>query len=361
MKKVVLLAGDGIGPEIMTQAEKVLAVLQEHGLALELHKALLGGCAVDATGSPYPEETKALCQNADAILLASVGGYQWDNLPRHQRPETGLLAIRADLGLFANLRPAQVMDELAGRSSLKTELVQGLDLLMVRELTGGLYFGQPRGIETVNGERSGYNTMRYSEHEIKRVAHIAFQSALGRKKKVCSVDKMNVLESSQVWREVVNEVAKDYPEVELSHMLVDNAAMQLVRNPKQFDVMLMENLFGDILSDEASMLTGSIGLLPSASLREDGVGLYEPIHGSAPDIAGKNIANPYAMILSVALMLRHSLNQSALADGVEQAVKQCIRDGVVSADIAEAGQKVYSTEQIGDKVAACLKALISSH
>ncbi|MDO4435069.1 MAG: 3-isopropylmalate dehydrogenase [Cardiobacteriaceae bacterium] len=362
MKKVVLLSGDGIGPEIMAQAEKVLNVLEKHGerygFSLQLDKALLGGCAVDATGSPYPPETQALCRQADAVLLASVGGYQWDTLPRHQRPETGLLAIRSDLGLFANLRPAQVMDELAERSSLKMELVKGLDILMVRELTGGLYFGQPRGIENVDGERSGFNTMRYSEQEIKRVAHIAFQSALGRQKRVCSVDKMNVLESSQVWREVVTEVSREYPEVELSHMLVDNAAMQLVRNPKQFDVVLTENLFGDILSDEASMLTGSIGLLPSASLREDGLGLYEPIHGSAPDIAGKNIANPYAMILSVALMLRHSLKQSALADKVEEAVKQCIREGVVSQDIAREGQKVYSTSEIGDAVAEALnKAL----
>lgn len=356
MKKLLLLSGDGIGPEIMAQAKKALHYFQNHGLKVEYQEGLLGGCAVDATGLPYPPETQKLAREADAILLASVGGYRWDNLPRHQRPESGLLAIRADLDLFANLRPAQVLDALAERSSLKTELVKGLDLLIVRELTGGIYFGQPRGIENRNNERVGFNTEVYSESEIRRIAKVAFESASKRNKKLCSVDKMNVLESSQLWREIMIEVSKDYPQVELTHMLVDNMAMQLVRHPKQFDVIVTGNLFGDILSDEASMLTGSIGLLPSASLNADGKGLYEPIHGSAPDIAGKNIANPYAMILSLAMLLRYSLNESAWADKLERAVNQCILNGMISADLASAGIKSYSTDEIGDAVVQALSA-----
>ena len=352
MKNILLLPGDGIGPEIMAEAEKVLRLLQERaGLAVTLDTALLGGCAVDATGEPYPPETRAKARAADAVLLACVGGPKWDNLPRMLRPETGLLAIRADLGLFANLRPARVLDALVERSSLKAELVRGLDILIVRELTGGIYFGQPRGLgQNDAGEREGYNTLRYSESEVRRIARVAFTAAQGRQKRLCSIDKMNVLESSQLWRDIVTETAADFPEVTLTHLLVDNAAMQLVRNPQQFDVIVTGNLFGDILSDEASQLTGSIGLLPSASLREDGVGLFEPVHGSAPDIAGKGIANPYAMLLSLAMLLRHSLHDEKYARLIEAAVENSIATGVRSADIVAAGQQVSGTAAIGDAV-----------
>ena len=352
MKNILLLPGDGIGPEIMAEAEKVLRLLQERaGLAVTLDTALLGGCAVDATGEPYPPETRAKARAADAVLLACVGGPKWDNLPRSQRPETGLLAIRADLGLFANLRPARVLDALVERSSLKAELVRGLDILIVRELTGGIYFGQPRGLgQNDAGEREGYNTLRYSESEVRRIARVAFTAAQGRQKRLCSIDKMNVLESSQLWRDIVTETAADFPDVTLTHLLVDNAAMQLVRNPQQFDVIVTGNLFGDILSDEASQLTGSIGLLPSASLREDGVGLFEPVHGSAPDIAGKGIANPYAMLLSLAMLLRHSLHDEKHARLIEGAVENSIAAGVRSADLVAAGQQSSSTAAIGDAV-----------
>ena len=352
MKNILLLPGDGIGPEIMAEAEKVLRLLQERaGLAVTLDTALLGGCAVDATGEPYPPETRAKARAADAVLLACVGGPKWDNLPRMLRPETGLLAIRADLGLFANLRPARVLDALVERSSLKAELVRGLDILIVRELTGGIYFGQPRGLgQNDAGEREGYNTLRYSESEVRRIARVAFTAAQGRQKRLCSIDKMNVLESSQLWRDIVTETAADFPDVTLTHLLVDNAAMQLVRNPQQFDVIVTGNLFGDILSDEASQLTGSIGLLPSASLREDGVGLFEPVHGSAPDIAGKGIANPYAMLLSLAMLLRHSLHDEKHARLIEAAVENSIATGVRSADIVAAGQQVSGTAAIGDAV-----------
>ena len=361
MKNILLLPGDGIGPEIMAEAEKVLHLLQKKaGLAVALDYADLGGCAVDATGEPYPEATRAKARAADAVLLASVGGPKWDGLPRAQRPETGLLAIRADLGLFANLRPAQVMDALIDRSALKPERVRGLDILIVRELTGGIYFGQPRGIETnAAGEREGYNTLRYSESEVRRIARVAFEAARGRQKRLCSIDKMNVLESSQLWRETVAAVAADYPDVALTHLLVDNAAMQLVRDPRQFDVIVTGNLFGDILSDEASMLTGSIGLLPSASLRGDGVGLFEPVHGSAPDIAGKNIANPYAMLLSLAMLLRHSLKEERLAALLENAVSQCISAGYRSADIVADGQQAHSTTAIGDAVCREMEAALA--
>ena len=361
MKNILLLPGDGIGPEIMAEAEKVLRLLQERaGLAVTLDTALLGGCAVDASGEPYPPETRAKARAADAVLLACVGGPKWDNLPRSQRPETGLLAIRADLGLFANLRPARVLDTLVERSSLKAELVRGLDILIVRELTGGIYFGQPRGIETnAAGEREGYNTLRYSESEVRRIARVAFEAARGRQKRLCSIDKMNVLESSQLWWETVEAVAADYPDVALTHLLVDNAAMQLVRDPRQFDVIVTGNLFGDILSDEASMLTGSIGLLPSASLRDDGVGLFEPVHGSAPDIAGQGIANPYAMLLSLAMLLRHSLQEESLAWLLENAVKESISQGYRSADIVADGQQPYSTAAIGDAVCNYLEAALS--
>ncbi len=350
-KKILVLPGDGIGPEIVGQAVAVLDALRErHGLNVELEHALLGGCAVDATGEPYPAETQAKARAADAILLGAVGGPKYDMLPRAQRPERGLLAIRKDLNLFANLRPATVFPELAAASSLKPELVAGLDILIVRELTGDIYFGEPRGIETRNGERVGFNTMIYSESEIRRILRVAFEAARKRGKRVCSVDKMNVLECTQLWRDVAEEVAKDYPDVQLSHMLVDNAAMQLVRNPKQFDVMVTGNMFGDILSDEASMLTGSIGLLPSASLDERGKGLYEPIHGSAPDIAGKGVANPLATILSAAMMLRYSLGRADLADKVEGAVSEVLKRGLRTADIAAPGEETVGTAEMGRAV-----------
>ncbi|HXF07018.1 MAG TPA: 3-isopropylmalate dehydrogenase [Candidatus Acidoferrales bacterium] len=354
-KHILVLPGDGIGPEIVAEALKVLdALRRDHGLAVTWEEGLLGGCAVDATGEPYPAATQEQARAADAVLLGAVGGPRYDTLPRHQRPERGLLAIRKDLNLFANLRPAVVFPQLAGASSLKPEIVAGLDILIVRELTGDVYFGEPRGIETRNGERVGINTMIYSEAEIRRIAHVAFKAAQRRSGRLCSVDKMNVLESTQLWRDVVCEVATEYPDVTLSHMLVDNAAMQLVRNPKQFDVMVTGNLFGDILSDEASMLTGSIGMLPSASLDADGKGLYEPIHGSAPDIAGRGVANPLATILSVAMMLRYSLGAPALADRVERAVARVLDQGLRTADIALAGEATVGTVAMGDAVVAAL-------
>lgn len=351
MNKILLLPGDGIGPEIMAQAEKVLRALIDDGLDIELEYGDLGGCAVDKHGDPYPEETRNKANHASAVLLGAVGGPKWDTQARHLRPESGLLAIRKDLGLFANLRPVNVFSALADRSSLKREYVEGLDLLIVRELTGGIYFGQPRGLgQTNDGLREGFNTLRYNEEEVRRIARVAFEAAAGRSGQLCSVDKMNVLEASQLWREVVEEVAKDYPSVTLSHMLVDNAAMQLVRAPKQFDVILTSNLFGDILSDQASMLSGSIGLLPSASLRGDGVGLFEPIHGSAPDIAGSGKANPLAMILSVALMLRHSLAQPAMAVRIESAVSSVLEAGLFSADLVNDTQQGLSTDELGDNI-----------
>lgn len=359
MKQVLLLAGDGIGPEIMAQAKKVLALLRAHGLALNVLEGNIGGAGVDSEGVPYPESTRALVAQADAVLLACVGGKKWDNLPRDLRPEQGLLAIRADLGVFANLRPVKAMSALSEQSSLKKELIEGLDLLIVRELIGDIYFGQPRGIEMQEGERIGFNTMRYSETEIRRIAKVAFEAARARNKSVCSIDKMNVLECSQLWREVVQAVSADYPDVRLTHMLVDNAAMQLIRQPKAFDVLLTGNLFGDILSDEASMLTGSIGLLPSASVREDGVGLYEPIHGSAPDIAGQNKANPLAMILSVGMMLRYSLEQPLLCEKIEQAVEAVINQGLRTADIAQKGQEIATTDEMGEAVCAQLQQLLA--
>lgn len=349
--KICVLPGDGIGPEITAEAVRVLKALD---LQFEMEEALLGGCAVDATGNPYPEATQKLARAADAVLLGAVGGPQWDNNPREQRPERGLLGIRKDLGLFANLRPAILYPELANASTLKPEVVAGLDILIVRELTGDIYFGQPRGIETKGGERVGVNTMVYSESEIRRIARVAFAAARKRSKKVCSVDKMNVLECTQLWRDVVIETAKEFPDVELSHMLVDNAAMQLVKNPKQFDVMVTGNMFGDILSDEASMLTGSIGMLPSASLDEKNKGLYEPSHGSAPDIAGKGVANPLATILSAAMMLRYTFNNEAAAQRVESAVKKVLAQGFRTGDIYEPGMKKVGTKEMGDAVLAAL-------
>ncbi len=353
--KICVLPGDGIGPEIMAQAVRVLQALD---LKFELEEALLGGSAVDATGTPYPEATQKLARAADAVLLGAVGGPKWDALAREQRPERGLLGIRKDLGLFANLRPAILYPQLANASTLKPEVVSGLDILIVRELTGDIYFGQPRGIETreVDGEqqRVGWNTMIYAEYEIRRILRVAFEAAMKRGRRLCSVDKMNVLECTQLWRDIAEEVGKEYPEVELSHMLVDNAAMQLVRNPKQFDVMVTGNMFGDILSDEASMLTGSIGMLPSASLDANNKGLYEPSHGSAPDIAGKGLANPLATILSVAMMLRYSFNQEEAAQRIENAVKKVLAQGYRTGDIFEPGTKRVGTKEMGDAVLAAL-------
>jgi 3-isopropylmalate dehydrogenase len=349
--KICVLPGDGIGPEITAEAVRVLKAL---GLKMEMEEALLGGCAVDATGDPYPEATRKLAQAADAVLLGAVGGPKWDNHPREQRPERGLLGIRKHLGLFANLRPAMLYPELANASTLKPEVVAGLDILIVRELTGDIYFGQPRGIEVRNGEKVGFNTMIYSESEIRRIAKVAFEAARRRNRKVCSVDKMNVLECTQLWRDVVSAMAAEYPDVELSHMLVDNAAMQLVRNPKQFDVMVTGNMFGDILSDEASMLTGSIGMLPSASLDAANKGLYEPCHGSAPDIAGKGVANPLATILSAAMMLRYTFGMEDAATRIENAVKKVLAQGFRTGDIYEAGMRKVGTREMGDAVLAVL-------
>ena len=349
--KICVLPGDGIGPEITAEAVRVLKAL---GLRFEMEEALLGGGAVDATGSPYPEATQKLAREADAVLLGAVGGPKWDALPREQRPERGLLGIRKDLNLFANLRPAILYPELANASTLKPEVVAGLDILIIRELTGDIYFGQPRGVREENGERVGFNTMVYSESEIRRIGHVAFQAAQKRNKKLCSVDKMNVLECTQLWRDVMIEIAHDYPDVELSHMLVDNAAMQLVKAPKQFDVMVTGNMFGDILSDEASMLTGSIGMLPSASLDDKNKGLYEPSHGSAPDIAGKGVANPLATILSAAMMLRYTFGLEEQAVRIENAVKKVLAQGYRTGDIYERGTNKVGTKEMGDAVLAAL-------
>lgn len=352
--KICVLPGDGIGPEIMAEALRVMEVFRGEGMKMEFEKGLLGGCAVDATGDPYPEATRKLARAADAVLLAAVGGPKWDVLPRSQRPERGLLGIRKDLNLFANLRPAVLYPELANASTLKPEVVAGLDILIVRELTGCIYFGEPRGISVENGKRVGRNTMIYNEDEIARIGHVAFRAAQKRSKKLCSIDKMNVLETTQLWRDVMIEISKGYPDVELSHMLVDNAAMQLVRAPKQFDVVVTGNMFGDILSDEASMLTGSIGMLPSASLDANNKGLYEPSHGSAPDIAGKGVANPLATILSAAMMLRYSFNNEEGAARIENAVKKVLASGLRTGDIWEEGTKRVGTREMGDAVIAAL-------
>jgi 3-isopropylmalate dehydrogenase len=353
--RIAVLAGDGIGPEVVDEAVKVLRALEPAGLKLEFAPAAIGAAAVDRCGDPLPAETLALAKAADAVLFGAVGSPRYDAAPRAQRPEQGLLRLRKELGLFANLRPALVFRELVAASTLKPEVVEGLDLLIVRELTGDIYFGQPRGIRTLeSGEREGFDTMRYSESEIARIARVAFDAARVRRRRVCSVDKANVLETTQLWREVVTAVGRDYPDVELSHLYVDNAAMQLVRAPKQFDVIVTGNMFGDILSDEASMLTGSIGMLPSASLDAHGKGLYEPIHGSAPDIAGRDAANPLATILSAAMMLRYSLRQEALARRVETAVASVLRAGLRTADLARAGEAPVGTRAMGDAVVAAL-------
>ena len=349
--KILILPGDGIGPEVVAEAAKVLVALQQrHGLDVEFEHGLIGGAAIDAHGVPLPGETLGKAERADAILMGAVGGPKWDAVEREIRPERGLLQIRSTLGLYANLRPAACFDELVGASTLKPEVLRGLDLLIVRELTGGIYYGQPRGIVTEGGVRVGINTERYSEPEIERIARTAFDLARLRRKQVCSVDKANVLESSQLWREVVERVAREYPDVKLSHLYVDNAAMQLVRAPRQFDVVVTGNIFGDILSDIAAQLTGSIGMLPSASLNAQGKGLYEPVHGSAPDIAGKGLANPLAAILSLAMLLRYSLKRVDLADRVEQAVRKALAAGLRTQDIARPAERVVSTSDMGQAV-----------
>lgn len=354
-KKIAVLAGDGIGPEIVAEAVKVLKAFKQDGLDIELEYGLIGGAAYDETGSPLPEATLEMAKQADAILLGAVGGYKWESLDISVRPEKGLLGIRSQLNLFANLRPALLYPQLADASTLKPEVVAGLDLMIVRELTGGIYFGQPRGIRTLeNGEKEGYNTLVYRESEINRIGRVAFDIARKRQSRVCSVDKANVLECTELWRETMTTLSQEYADVELSHMYVDNAAMQLVRAPKQFDVMVTTNMFGDILSDCASMLTGSIGMLPSASLDENGKGMYEPIHGSAPDIAGQNIANPLATILSAAMMLRYTLDQPDFADRIESAVSKVLDQGLRTADIYSAGMTRVSTAEMGDAVVAAL-------
>ena len=355
-KKIAVLPGDGIGQEIVAEAVKVIKALQTDGLDVEMKEGLVGGTAYDATGTPLPEETLTLAKESDAILLGAVGGYKWESLDISVRPEKGLLGLRAELDLFANLRPAILYPQLADASTLKPEVVSGLDIMIVRELTGGIYFGQPRGIRTIeNGERQGYNTLVYKESEVKRIAQVAFDIARKRGSKVCSVDKANVLEVTEMWREVVIDLHKENEDIDLSHMYVDNAAMQLVREPKQFDVMVTTNMFGDILSDCAAMLTGSIGMLPSASLNSKGQGMYEPIHGSAPDIAGQNIANPLATILSVAMMLRYSLDEIAMAERIEKAVDKVLDQDLRTADIYSDDMKQVSTSEMGDAVVAALK------
>ena len=353
-KKILVLPGDGIGPEIMAEAVKVLEKLQsDHGLDIALENGLVGGAAYDEYGSPLPDDTLVKAKDADAILLGAVGAPKYESLDIAVRPEKGLLGLRSELKLFSNLRPAILYPQLANASTLKPDVVSGLDIMIVRELTGGIYFGQPRGVRTLdNGEREGFNTLVYSESEIQRIGRSAFDIAMKRGKRVCSVDKANVLECTELWREVMIEVAKDYPEVELTHMYVDNAAMQLVRAPKQFDVLVTTNMFGDILSDAAAMLTGSIGMLPSASLDADGKGMYEPIHGSAPDIAGKNLANPLATILSVAMMLRYTLDEAAMANKIESAVTAVLDHGLRTADIQSEGVPAVTTSAMGDAVVA---------
>ncbi|MDH5425184.1 MAG: 3-isopropylmalate dehydrogenase [Gammaproteobacteria bacterium] len=353
--KIAVLPGDGIGPEIVAEAVKVIEFLQQNaGLNAEMTEAPIGGAGYDAAGKPLPDDTLNLVRASDAILLGAVGGPQYEALPRDSRPERGLLGLRSELELFSNLRPAILYPQLADASSLKPEIVAGLDIMIVRELTGGIYFGQPRAITEKDGERYAYNTAGYKESEIERIGRSAFDIAMKRDKRVCSVDKANVLEVSELWREVMENVAKDYPEVELSHMYVDNAAMQLVKWPKQFDVMVTSNLFGDVLSDCAAMLTGSIGMLPSASLDAHGKGMYEPIHGSAPDIAGMGVANPLATILSVAMMLRYSLNETAMAERIEAAVGKVLDQGLRTADIMSDGCIEVNTMAMGDAVVAAL-------
>jgi 3-isopropylmalate dehydrogenase len=356
--QITLLAGDGIGPEIMAVTVKVLeAIAPRFNLEFDFQEALLGGAAIEATGNPLPEETLAICRQSDAVLLAAIGGYKWDNLPRQQRPETGLLGLRSGLKLFANLRPATIFPQLIDASSLKREIVEGVDIMVVRELTGGIYFGQPKGIFTTEtGEKRGVNTMAYTESEIDRIAKIGFETARKRRGKLCSVDKANVLDVSQLWRDRVTLMADQYPDVELSHLYVDNAAMQLVRAPKQFDTIVTGNLFGDILSDAAAMLTGSIGMLPSASLGSGKPGLFEPVHGSAPDIAGQDKANPLAQVLSAAMMLRYGLDQPPAADSLEKAVLAVLDQGYRTGDIMSEGMTLVGCQQMGEILLKVLAA-----
>jgi 3-isopropylmalate dehydrogenase len=363
-KKVLMLPGDGIGPEVMRQVQRVMDwMAKKRNVNFEITEGLIGGASIDAHNNPLTDETLADAMAADAVLLGAVGGPKWDNLPFDIKPERGLLKIRKEMGLFANLRPALVFDALVGASTLKEEIVKGLDIMILRELTGGIYFGQPRGIEERDGVRFGFNTLVYSEPEVERIARVAFDMAMKRNKRLCSVDKANVLESTVLWREVVERVAKDFPEVELSHMYVDNAAMQLVRNPKQFDVMVTTNMFGDILSDCAAMLTGSLGMLPSASLgAADANGarkaLYEPVHGSAPDIAGQDIANPLATILSFAMMLRYSFDMGDDATLIEDAVQNVLKGGLRTADIMQPGMAKVSTTVMGESLISELDKLV---
>ncbi len=347
---ITLLPGDGIGPEIMAVAVNVLKVVgSQFNFNLEFQEAPIGGVAIDTTGEPLPVETLEMCRNSNAVLLAAIGGDKWDNLPRHQRPETGLLALRAGLGLFANLRPAQILPQLVDASTLKREIVDGVDIMVVRELTGGVYFGTPKGVfEMETGEKRGVNTMAYTESEIDRIGRVGFETAQKRGGKLCSVDKANVLEVSQLWRDRMTLLSSEYPDVELSHLYVDNAAMQLVRWPKQFDTIVTGNLFGDILSDAAAILTGSIGMLPSASLGASGLGVFEPVHGSAPDIAGKDQANPLAQVLSVGMMLRYGLNEVAAADAVEEAALQVLDLGYRTGDIMSEGMKLVGCKEMGE-------------
>ncbi|TFI53980.1 3-isopropylmalate dehydrogenase [Mastigocladus laminosus UU774] len=355
--RITLLPGDGIGPEIMAVAVNVLKVVEKKfDLQFEFQEALIGGGAIDATGEPLPAATLDVCRNSDAVLLAAIGGYKWDSLPSHLRPEAGLLRLRAGLELFANLRPAKIIPQLIDASSLKREIVEGVDIMVVRELTGGIYFGKPKGIfDTETGEKRGVNTMAYTESEIDRIGRVAFEIARKRQSKLCSVDKANVLEVSQLWRDRMTKLAAQYPDVELTHLYVDNAAMQLVRAPKQFDTIVTGNLFGDILSDAAAMLTGSIGMLPSASLGASGLGVFEPVHGSAPDIAGLDKANPLAQILSTAMMLRYGLNQAAAADYVEKGVLQVLANGARTGDIMSSGMQLLGCRAMGEALIQVLE------
>lgn len=355
--RITLLPGDGIGPEIMSVTVDVLKVVEQKlDLVFEFNQALIGGAAIDATGEPLPVETLEMCRQSDAVLLAAIGGYKWDNLPRHQRPETGLLGLRAGLGLFANLRPATILPQLLDASTLKREVVEGVDIMVVRELTGGVYFGQPKGVFTTEtGQKRGVNTMAYTEAEIDRIGRVAFETAQKRSKKLCSVDKANVLEVSQLWRDRITQLASEYPDVELSHLYVDNAAMQLVRAPKQFDTIVTGNLFGDILSDAAAMLTGSIGMLPSASLGDGNPGVFEPVHGSAPDIAKQDKANPLAQVLSAAMMLRYGLNQPQAAELLEQAVLKVLEKGDRTGDIMSPGMNQLGCRAMGESLIKVLE------
>lgn len=351
--KIAVLSGDGVGPEIIQEGVKVLKAVQEKyqgEINFEFEHALIGGCAYDEYKTPLPDSTIELAKKSDAVFLGAVGDWKYDTLPPQVRPEKALLGIRKALNLFANLRPATVFDELIDSSTLKPEIIRGVDIMVVRELTGDVYFGEPKGIETVNGKRAGFNNMIYYENEIERIAHVAFKTAMKRNKKLCSVDKANVLDCSRLWREIVTNISKEYPEVELTHMYVDNAAMQLIRNPKQFDVIVTGNIFGDILSDEASMLPGSLGMLPSASLSDTKIGMYEPIHGSAPDIKGQNIVNPIATILSAAMMLKYSFSLDTAAQDIENAVKSVLKKGYRTKDIYTQKTELVTTSRIGDLI-----------